>query len=315
MIPTASAVSGRSMGRRRGAPSRLHYPTYATTTAGRQWTTMELTKLTQVEFDRFRTFIYGKTGIRMADGKITLLSNRIRRRLRELKIESFEDYYLQLTRDRLPGELEQFIDAVTTNETHFFRTGGHFEWFSESFLPSMMSRAAGRTHDKSLRVWSAACSSGEELYTLAICIDEAMQNLAGWRIALLGSDISETMIDAARKGIFPDRSLEHVSEARRQKYFSRQPDERSWAIRPTLINKCEFRRHNLLDPLAAPKQDCIFIRNVFIYFDRESKKRAVRNLIDALAPGGALVVGPADGIYDLLGELEKKSIFLYEKPL
>ncbi len=315
MITATAGLCGRSIGGRRRTPSRLHYPTYATTTAVRRWITMELTKLTQQEFDRFRTFIYGKTGIRMADGKITLLSNRIRRRLRDLKIDSFEDYYLQLTRDRLPGELEQFIDAVTTNETHFFRTGGHFEWFSESFIPEMVSRAAARTHDKSLRVWSAACSSGEELYTLAICIDEAMQTLAGWRIALLGSDISETMIDAARKGVFPDRSLEHASDARTKKYFTRQPDERSWAIRPSLINKCEFRRHNLLDPLVAPKQDCIFIRNVFIYFDRESKKRAVRNLIDALAPGGKLVVGPADGIYDLLGDLEKKSIFLYEKPL
>ena len=77
---------------------------------------------------------------------------------------------------------------------------------------------------------------------------------------------------------------------------------------------CEFRRHNLLDPLKGARQDCIFVRNVFIYFDKESKKRAVENLIHALAPGGALVVGPADGIYDLLGDLEKKSIFLYQKP-
>lgn len=275
---------------------------------------MDLTKLTQDEFDRFRTFIYGKTGIRMADGKITLLSNRIRRRLRDLGIASFEGYYQQLTRDRLPGELEQFIDAVTTNETHFFRTGGHFDWVSESFLPEILDRAAERTHDRSLRIWSAACSSGEELYTLAICIDEMLHRFAGWRISLLGSDISETMIAAARQGVFPERSLEQVSPERRKKYFT-PAAAGSWAIRPRLTETCEFRRHNLLDPLAGPQQHCIFIRNVFIYFDRESKKRAVRNLIDALAPGGYLVVGPADGIYDLLGELDKQSIFLYQKPL
>ena len=274
---------------------------------------MELTKLTEDEFDRFRHFIYGTTGIRMADGKITLLSNRIRRRLRDLGVASFEDYYQQLTRDRLPGELEQFIDAVTTNETHFFRTGGHFDWVSESFLPEMLARAADRRHDRSLRIWSAACSSGEELYTLAICLDEMMHRFAGWRISLLGSDISETMIAAARRGVFPDRSLEQISPARREKYFTPVPAG-SWAIRHRLIDACEFRRHNLLDPLGGPRQDCIFIRNVFIYFDRESKRRAVRNLIDALAPGGYLVVGPADGIYDLLEELEKRSIFLYQKP-
>lgn len=275
---------------------------------------MDLIKLTQNEFDRFRTFIYEKTGIRMADGKITLLSNRIRRRLRDLGIESFENYYQQLTRDRLPGELEQFIDAITTNETHFFRTGGHFDWFSGTFLPELLDRTANRKHDRSLRVWSAACSSGEELYTLAICIDEQQHRFAGWKISLLGSDISETMIEAARQGNFPERSLEQVSAERRTKYFTPEAGG-GWAIRQRLIQQCEFRRHNLLDPLPGPRQDCIFIRNVFIYFDRESKQRAVRNLIDTLAPGGYLVVGPADGIYDLLGDLEKKSIFLYQKPL
>jgi chemotaxis protein methyltransferase CheR len=315
MVRTAAAISGRYSRRRVELPQRRFCGSQHATWAGGRWTTMELTKLTEEEFDRFRTFIYGKTGIRMADGKITLLSNRIRRRLRDLGIDSFEDYYHQLTRDRLPGELEQFIDAVTTNETHFFRTGGHFDWFSGAFLPELLNQAAEKKHDRSLRVWSAACSSGEELYTLAICIDEMLHRFGGWRISLLGSDISETMITAAKRGVFPDRSLEHVSAERRRKYFTHLPDENGWAIRPRLVQMCEFQRHNLLDPIRSARQDCIFIRNVFIYFDRESKQRAVRNLIDALAPGGFLVVGPADGIYDLLGDLEKQSIFLYKKPL
>jgi chemotaxis protein methyltransferase CheR len=315
MLSVVPCRSGQYYSGRAELPQRRFCESQHVTRTGGQWTTMELTKLTQDEFDRFRTFIYAKTGIRMADGKITLLSNRIRRRLRDLGIDSFEGYYLQLTRDRLPGELEQFIDAVTTNETHFFRTGGHFDWFSGAFLPDLLGRAADRQHDRSLRVWSAACSSGEELYTLAICIDEMLHRFTGWRISLLGSDISETMIAAAKRGVFPDRSLEHVSAERRRKYFTHLPAENGWSISPRLVRMCEFQRHNLLDPLSGPRQDCIFIRNVFIYFDRESKQRAVRNLIDALAPGGFLVVGPADGIYDLLSDLEKKSIFLYEKPL
>ena len=275
---------------------------------------MDLTKLTPEEFERFRAFIYGETGIRLAEGKITLLSNRIRRRLRQLDIGSFEDYYNLLTQKKLPGELEHFIDAVTTNETHFFRTGGHFEWFTESFLPTIRTQAAEKKRSKSLRIWSAACSSGEELYTLAICLDEARHNFAGWDISLVGSDISETMIAAARKGIFPDRSLDQISDERRSRYFSQLPDKTGWTIRPRLITMCEFQRHNLLALMPGEKFDCIFIRNVFIYFDRESKQVAVQNLIHSLAPGGALVVGPADGIYDLLGELNKKTIFLYEKP-
>ena len=275
---------------------------------------MDLTKQTPEEFERIRTFIYGETGIRLAEGKITLLSNRIRRRLRQLDIGSFEDYYNLLTQKKLPGELEHFIDAVTTNETHFFRTGGHFEWFTESFLPTIRGQAAEKKRSKSLRIWSAACSSGEELYTLAICLDEARHNFAGWDISLVGSDISETMIAAARKGTFPNRSLDQTSDERRSRYFSQLPDKTGWAIRPRLITMCEFQRHNLLASMPGEKFDCIFIRNVFIYFDRESKQVAVQNLIRSLAPGGAIVVGPADGIYDLLGELNKKTIFLYEKP-
>lgn len=275
---------------------------------------MDLTKLTPEEFERFRAFIYGETGIRLAEGKITLLSNRIRRRLRQLDIGSFEDYYNLLTQKKLPGELEHFIDAVTTNETHFFRTGGHFEWFTETFLPTIRTQAAEKKRSKSLRIWSAACSSGEELYTLAICLDEARHNFAGWDISLVGSDISETMIAAARKGIFPNRSLDQISGERRSRYFSQLPDKTGWTIRPRLITMCEFQRHNLLALMPGEKFDCIFIRNVFIYFDRESKQVAVQNLIHSLAPGGALVVGPADGIYDLLGDLNKKTIFLYEKP-
>ena len=275
---------------------------------------MDLTKLTSGEFDRFRTFIYGETGIRLADGKITLLSNRIRRRLRELDIESFEEYYNLLTQKKLNGELEHFIDAVTTNETHFFRTGGHFDWFIDSFLPTIRTEVSEKKRDKSLRIWSAACSSGEELYTLAICVDESRHQFAGWKISLLGSDISETMISAARKGVFPNRSLDQTTDERRSRYFAQLQNDAGWSIRSRLIDMCEFKRHNLLDPMPNEPFDCIFIRNVFIYFDKKSKEVAVQNLIHALAPGGFLVVGPADGIYDLLGELDKKTIFLYQKP-
>ena len=275
---------------------------------------MDLTKLTSGEFDRFRTFIYGETGIRLADGKITLLSNRIRRRLRELDIESFEEYYNLLTQKKLKGELEHFIDAVTTNETHFFRTGGHFDWFIDSFLPTIRTEVSEKKRDKSLRIWSAACSSGEELYTLAICVDESRHQFAGWKISLLGSDISETMISAARKGVFPNRSLDQTTDERRSRYFAQLQNDAGWSIRSRLIDMCEFKRHNLLDPMPNEPFDCIFIRNVFIYFDKKSKEVAVQNLIHALAPGGFLVVGPADGIYDLLGELNKKTIFLYQKP-
>lgn len=273
----------------------------------------ELKKLTPEQFKLFQQFIYRETGIRMQDGKITLLSNRIRRRLRDLGLDSFEEYYRLLVAKKLPGELEPFIDAVTTNETHFFRTGGHFEWFSGPFLDDITGRAAAGRHDRSLRVWSAACSSGEEAYSLAICLVEARQRLSGWRLSVLGTDISETVIVQARAGKYRQRSLEQLGPERLQQHFS-GTEEETWAVKPTVAALCEFRRHNLLQPLGESGFDCIFIRNVLIYFDRASKAIAVRNLVAALAPGGYLVVGPADGIYDMLGDLRRHSSFLYQKP-
>ena len=122
------------------------------------------------------------------------------------------------------------------------------------------------------------------------------------------------MLSAARQATYAARALEQVSPRQLQRYFTAVPGGEHWAVRQALRDWCTFRRHNLLEPLPGPPHDCIFIRNVMIYFDRNSKAVAVRNLLDALAPGGYLVVGPADGLYDMLGGLDKRSTFLFQKP-
>lgn len=274
----------------------------------------ELVQLTPEQFAAFQAFIYSVAGIRIQDGKITLLSNRIRRRLRETGITTFDDYYRRLVGRQLPGELEQFIDVVTTNETHFFRTASHFDWFAGPFLDDLIARADAADHPRSLRVWSAACSTGEEPYSLAICLAENAARLTGWQVSILGTDISETVLAVARRASYPERSLEQVDAARRGRHFVPSADGTEWTLKPAVARPCVFRRHNLLEPMRDGPFDCIFVRNVMIYFDRESKQKAVEHLVDALAPGGYLVVGPADGIYELLGALEKRSIFLYRKP-
>ena len=274
---------------------------------------LELNKLTPEQFRLFQQFIYRQTGIQMQEGKVTLLSNRIRRRLRAHQLDSFEDYYRLLTARKLPGELEHFIDAVTTNETFFFRTGGHFEWFAGPFLDDLVARVAAGSHDRSVRVWSAACSSGEEAYSLAICLLENRPRLLDWRLSVVGTDISETVLAQARAAQYRQRSLEQVSSERLQRQFSKSgPD--AWGVKPAVSALCTFQRHNLLERLSQPPFDCIFIRNVLIYFDRGSKEVAVRHLIDSLAPGGYLVVGPSDGIYDMLDGLQRRANFLYQKP-
>lgn len=274
----------------------------------------DLEKLTPTQFDKFRDFIYRQSGIRMDVNKVTLVSNRIRRRLRAGEYTDFDTYYKHLTSPSGIGELEQFLDAITTNETHFFRTPAHFEWFKTDFLTEMTLRQRRGERPASLRIWSAACSTGEEPYSLAICAAENSLRLKDWNISIVGTDISEGVLKEARQAVYRPRSLEEVSAVQLKRYFDAQPDGQSWQVRSQVKSLVEFRRHNLMESLRLPPFDCIFIRNVLIYFDRESKQTVVANLINSLATGGYLVVGPSEGIYDMLDRLVKKTPYLYQKP-
>ncbi|MGQ0635669.1 MAG: CheR family methyltransferase [Planctomycetaceae bacterium] len=270
-------------------------------------------KLSAQQFDRFRDFIYRQSGIRVEVSKIALVSNRIRRRLRAGEHADFDAYYSYLTSPRGADELEEFLDAITTNETHFFRTPRHFDWFKGDFVTDLVSRHRSGERQARLRVWSAACSTGEEPYSLSICLAENALRLRGWETAIVGTDISEAALKEARSAVYRVRSLEHVDAVQLRRYFEAQADGASWQVRPSVRGLVEFYRHNLMQPLRLPPFDCIFIRNVLIYFDRESKKVVIRNLIQALARGGHLVVGPSEGIYDMLEPLVKRDTFLYQK--
>ncbi len=274
----------------------------------------DLEKLTPAQFDRFREFIYRQSGIRVEASKITLVSNRIRRRLRAGGHPDFDAYYRYLTTTGGPAELEQFLNAITTNETHFFRTGAHFEWFRKTFLPELITRQRQGERAADLRVWSAACSTGEEAYSLAICLAENSLRMRGWTTSVLGTDISEAALQGARQGVYRERSLEEVSPMQLNRYFEAIDEGEKWRVRTGIREIVEFQRHNLMEPLRRPPFDCIFIRNVLIYFDRESKQVVIRNLLQALARGGRLVVGPSEGIYDMLDPLVKESIGIYRKP-
>jgi chemotaxis protein methyltransferase CheR len=276
-------------------------------------TLMEPDKLTPRQFDLFRDFIYRKSGIRIEATKITLLTNRIRRRVKARQLPDFESYYKLLISPAGAAELEQFLDEVTTNETSFFRTLHHFEWFKGPFLDEFLARP-NNAANRRLKVWSAACSTGEEPYTLAICLAESAIKLRDCKTSILGTDLSEAVLKQARAGVYRPRSLQELSDARLKRYFDPQPDGESFAIRSPLKAMVEFRHHNLIAPPTGGPFDCIFIRNVLIYFDRASKQVVINHLVNALNPGGYLVVGPSEGIYDMLGMLTKHSHFAYQKP-
>lgn len=176
-----------------------------------------------------------------------------------------------------------------------------------------MPSPGNATHERRLRIWSAACSTGEEVYSLAICLAENALRLRGWQLTILGTDISEAVLRHARAASYKANALEEVSESQKRRYFEPSADGQSWQVRPSVCDMVEFRRHNLMEPLSGPPFDCIFIRNVLIYFDRESKKVVIKHLLGSLARGGFLVVGPSEGIYDMLDPLVKRSTFLYQK--
>lgn len=268
--------------------------------------------LTPKQFEAFRSFIYRESGIRLEASKVTLVSNRIRRRVKAGNFADFDAYYRFLTSAKGAAELEQFLDAITTNPTYFFRTPSHFDWFRGDFVTEMVARQR-HGPQRALRVWSAASSTGEEVYSMAICLAENAGRLRDWKITILGTDISEAVLRRAREANYKASALEEVSEAHKRRYFEAAEDAQTWRVRQAVRDMVEFRGHNLMEPLRLPPFDCIFIRNVLIYFDRDSKKVVIKHLIASLAQGGYLVVGPSEGIYDMLEPLVKRSTFLYQK--
>ena len=275
---------------------------------------MVLERLNSQQFNQFRDFIYAQCGIRIDERKVTLLSNRIRRRLNAGDFNDFDDYYRFLTSRGGALELESFIDAITTNETFFFRTEKHFQWLATDLLDELIAQHDAGKRSRSLRIWSAGCASGAEPYSIAIAVAENQFRLRDWSIQIVGTDISESVLQEAREGIFKSRAVEAVSEQRRRRFFLHSGTaDGIWQVRPPIKESVEFARHNLMRPMRGPAFDCIFIRNVLIYFDRESKQVVLDHLIRALAVGGYLVVGPSEGVYDMLGDLQKVSPLIYRK--
>lgn len=275
---------------------------------------MVLERLNSQQFNQFRDFIYAQCGIRIDENKVTLLSNRIRRRLRAGDFDDFDDYYQFLTSRGGASELESFLDAITTNETFFFRTEKHFEWLKTDLLSELVAQHDAGKRPPSLRIWSAGCASGAEPYSIAIAIAESRHRLRDWSVQIIGTDISEAVLEEARQGGFRDRAVEAVSQDRRRRFFSHSEIAGGlWQVRPTVKQSVEFEKHNLMHPMREASFDCIFIRNVLIYFDRKSKQVVIDHLIRALSVGGYLVVGPSEGVYDMLAGLQKISPLIYRK--
>ena len=263
---------------------------------------MDLTikRLTEEEFAKFAKLIYDESGIFMKDTKITLLSNRLRKRLSALSLNEFGEYYEYL--QKLSGEpkrkeYEELLDVVSTNETYFFRNERHFEALTDVCLPEL----AKTKKDKKLRIWSAACSTGEEPYTIAICVLECMKYFQGWDIQIIATDIAPSVLEFARDGYYSGRRIEKVSPEHLKKYFTLEDKEKGvYKVNAELKKMIDFHYLNFFAKTPFPKNlDIIFCRNVMIYFDKIHQKNLVADFYQSINDDGYLFIGHSETLHSI----------------
>jgi chemotaxis protein methyltransferase CheR len=248
-------------------------------------------------FAEFRDMIYREAGIALTDGKKQLFVSRMAGRLRELKLASFDEYY-RLVRDAsATDERGKMLDRICTNETQFFRDPRQFQYLNDELFPRLEAEATARG-SRRIRAWSAACSTGEEPYSLAMAMLNRFPPHAGWRIEIVATDLSTKVLNSARAGLWPIDKSADIPEHYRKAYMLRGTGSQLGKMKAgaEIRSVITFSRLNLNDPPYPVDGvfDFIFCRNVLIYFDLESKKRVVERLLDHLAQNGCLFLGYAE---------------------
>ncbi len=251
-------------------------------------------------FRQLRDFIYEKTGIYFQESKTYLLENRLKWRLEECGCNSYEEYLYFLKYDpKSREELPKLYDAVTTNETSFFRDAVQTNAFENDVLPLVVEEKE-KSGRKDLNIWSAACSTGEEPYTIAMQIMNKGLPKLGWRVDIVGSDISDQVLMSAKKAVYGRNSVRNTPREYLVKYFNNSGD--MYELKPEIKNMVRFINLNLFDQFQMRRMrnyDIIFCRNVLIYFDDNSKRQVVSSLYDSLRPGGYLFIGYSESLHNI----------------
>lgn len=249
-------------------------------------------QLNDSTFRQIRDFIYERSGIYITDSKKYLIENRLCKRIEERRLKGFEEYLTFLKNDH--EELMRLYDSITTNETYFFRENQQMEIFVNNLIPRITESKGSRD----IRIWSAACSTGEEPYTIAIMLRENMHDL---KFEIFASDISESVLSSARKGIYSSYSVRNVPPLLLNKYFRRN-GQMLYELDHSLKRFVNFTNINLIDERkmrSIKGMDVIFCRNVLIYFDDRAKQKVVSLLYDSLRQGGYLFVGTSESLHNV----------------
>lgn len=263
--------------------------------------------ITDQEFGLFQRLIYKIAGISLSDAKKVLLVGRLQKRLRHYHFETFTQYYRMLATGNHPHELQVMVDLLTTNETYFFREPKHFEFLRDQILRPWKSPGT-------FRIWSAASSTGEEPYTLAMMLAEYLPNSA-WEI--IGSDISTQVLEKAHRGHYPMSRNEGIPPAFLKKYCRKgvRAQEGTFLICRELRERVSFHQVNLTLPVdqSMGRFEVIFLRNVMIYFDADTKRKVIANLMPHLVSGGHLIIGHSETLNGLDTGLVSVQPTIYRK--
>lgn len=260
---------------------------------------MNATAITDQEFAQFQQFIYETAGISMTTGKKALVGGRLARRLRQLNLNNYGDYFHLLTSGNAVAEMQTAVDLLTTNETYFFRESTHFDFLCKHTL-SLQQAAQG------VRVWSAACSTGEEAYSIAMVLADCLGS-GQWEV--LGSDISRRVLQHAAIGHYPVERTKHIPKAYLHRFCLKGMGDQqgSLLVERDLRARVQFIQANLNEPLPQLGMfDAIFLRNVMIYFNSETKRQVVKRVVSLLRPGGIFFIGHSEslqGIHDAIRPL------------
>ena len=252
------------------------------------------------EFIMIRDYIHEKSGMFFAENKMYLVKNRLIKRMAELDIKSFKDYFYHVKYDTSLKEFNHLMNLMTTNETSFFRNEPLLLSFQEEVLPLLIKQKTEKKLPKTIKIWSAGCSTGEEPYTLAMIMLEKLKQYTGWNLEIIANDISEDVLRNARKGEYSGITLRNIKPEILDRYFTKT--DKLYKVKPEVKSIVKFSHLNLSDDrrlLMHKNFDVIFCRNVMIYFSNEIKKKLVRTFYNALVPGGHFYIGHSETLHGI----------------
>ena len=273
-------------------------------------------RLSQAEFQFICQFAYDVAGIVLGDSKREMVYRRLTRILRDRQLGSFGEY-CQMLKDDPQGEQDYFVNAITTNLTSFFREDHHFKYLLEQEIPRLIDEK--RSKGKRIRIWSSASSTGEEPYSIAMTLNEALKpNLSGWDAKILATDIDSNVLAKAKSGVYDGRKIEGVPEQYKCEFLVKGKGGNADCVKihPNVQQLITFKQLNLLHewPMKGPF-DIIFCRNVIIYFDKTTQQELFERFYELIAPNGLLILGHSENLGSYQKYFENVGRTIFRKPI